>query len=67
MANILSKGVITVDLDKCTGCGVCVKVCPMNIYEMKNGKTSVKPGAEDDCIQCHACEVNCPVKAITIG
>ena len=57
---------IKVDMDKCVGCGTCVKVCPMNIYELKGKKTHVKDGAEKDCIQCHACEANCPVKCITI-
>lgn len=25
---------ITVDTDKCTGCGLCVEACPKDIFEM---------------------------------
>ncbi len=25
---------ITIDTDKCTGCGDCIKVCPANVLEM---------------------------------
>ncbi|TKJ17881.1 4Fe-4S ferredoxin [Candidatus Woesearchaeota archaeon B3_Woes] len=54
----------TIDYKKCTNCGTCIEVCPVDVYEKKGDKTVVaKP---DDCIGCKACEVQCPEKAITV-
>ena len=55
---------IKIDLDKCTGCGTCVDVCPVTVYELKNGKSiAVKV---DECLVCRACETQCPANAIEI-
>ena len=29
---------VNVDVDKCIGCGECVDVCPVEVYEIKDGK-----------------------------
>ncbi|MDO8647090.1 MAG: 4Fe-4S binding protein [Candidatus Diapherotrites archaeon] len=55
---------VKVDAKKCDGCGTCVNVCPVNVYELKSKKAV--PVREKDCIECRACEVSCPKKAITI-
>lgn len=57
---------VKVDLSKCTGSGQCVQVCPVNLFELKEGKNHLFKEREDECLLCHACEVNCPAKAITI-
>ena len=28
---------VSVDNDKCVGCGECVDVCPVEVYEIKDG------------------------------
>ena len=33
---------VTVDADKCVGCGECVDVCPVEVYEMTDGKSCVE-------------------------
>jgi NAD-dependent dihydropyrimidine dehydrogenase PreA subunit len=53
---------IEVDYHKCTGVGQCVTVCPSNVYEIVDGKTTC-PNI-DDCIQCCACQEACPTGAI---
>ena len=57
---------ITIDEKKCTGCGTCVDVCPMNVFEMDADKKKavVKRGGE--CIACRSCEVQCPAGAIKV-
>ena len=55
---------IRIDLDKCTGCGVCVSVCPLSVYVMDSGKT--KPVKANECVVCRACENMCPEEAVTV-
>lgn len=53
-----------IDSKKCTGCGTCVDVCPVDVFVKKGDKSVVKkPG---DCIGCRACEVQCPETAIKV-
>jgi MinD superfamily P-loop ATPase len=46
--------------DKCTLCGKCVRVCPLENIHIEDGK--VKWGG--DCEQCMACIQWCPAEAI---
>ena len=53
-----------IDYAKCKTHKVCVEVCPMEVFEEKDGKVVVaKP---DECIGCKACEVQCPESAIVV-
>ena len=53
-----------VDKSKCVGCGECVEVCPVDVYEMEDGKSV--PVNSDECIGCQSCVEVCPGNAITI-
>jgi NAD-dependent dihydropyrimidine dehydrogenase PreA subunit len=53
---------IEIDYDKCGGGADCVDVCPSEVYELVDGK-STAPNIED-CIQCCSCVDACPVDAI---
>jgi protein-S-isoprenylcysteine O-methyltransferase Ste14/ferredoxin len=63
---------VAVDWDICEGCGICLKVCPQQLYEWvetSGHPTSEKkafPARELDCVQCYKCETKCPVQAIRI-
>jgi len=63
---------VAVDWDICEGHGICIEVCPVQLYEWRETPghpTSEKkafPAREDECIQCLACETQCPVQAIKI-
>jgi len=51
---------VSVDQDKCIGCGACVATCP-DSFELKDGKAQAK--GESDCAKAAA--AGCPVGAIT--
>jgi NAD-dependent dihydropyrimidine dehydrogenase PreA subunit len=53
-----------VDEDKCEGCGECVDVCPVEVFEMQNGKSI--PVNADECLGCESCVEVCEAGAITI-
>ena len=46
--------------ENCTGCGICLKLCPVENIEMTDGKPSFK----NNCEQCLSCIHYCPQKAI---
>ena len=62
---------VKVDWSKCNGDGVCVEICPVNVFELKklpeypDTQKSV-PVREGDCIACMACVTSCPTQAITV-
>ncbi|MCL2479620.1 MAG: EFR1 family ferrodoxin [Treponema sp.] len=49
--------------DKCDGCGICQKVCPVAGIVMKNDK----PQFTKKCEHCQGCIQWCPQKAILFG
>jgi NAD-dependent dihydropyrimidine dehydrogenase PreA subunit len=53
-----------VDPEKCEGCGECVDICPMEVFEMQNEK-SVAVNA-DACEGCESCVETCEPGAITL-
>ena len=53
---------IQIDLDKCTGCGNCVPVCPFGLLEIVDDKVQLKEG----CTLCGACQEACDYEAISI-
>ncbi len=58
------KPLVTVDKDKCDGCGLCVEVCPTSVFELKNGKAEVVD--QSKCMLCYGCMPLCPREAIKV-
>jgi len=50
--------------DKCTMCGSCVEVCPVEAINEGDPKYIIDP---ELCIDCGACQPECPVEAIDPG
>ncbi len=49
--------------EKCNGCGLCSKVCPVNNIKIENGK----PAWGHKCEQCLGCIHLCPEESIQFG
>ncbi len=56
--------VVTIDDDKCEGCEECVDVCPVEVFEMVDEKSSAVNA--DECLGCESCVEVCEPSAITI-
>ena len=59
-------GVSTLSLDseKCIGCGLCTDVCPHRLLVVEKSKAALKD--RDMCMECGACAKNCPASAILV-
>ncbi|MCK4226236.1 4Fe-4S binding protein [candidate division WOR-3 bacterium] len=49
---------VEVNTKWCKGCGICVDVCPKDVFELKNNLVRVK--SPEACIGCSICETRCP-------
>ena len=61
------KNVVTLKLSdplRCTGCGMCVNVCPHNVFKIENRKAVIIN--RDACMECGACKKNCPCGIIGV-
>jgi ferredoxin len=52
-----------VDPELCTGCGICVTICPMEAIKLVDDISKIK---HKRCIGCGNCVVKCPVDAISL-
>ena len=60
------KNVVTLEMNtqKCTGCGMCLTVCPHNVFKINGKKAAIAD--RDACMECGACSRNCPAEAINV-
>jgi len=61
---MLGEVTTKIDESKCTGCGLCVKVCPADTLTMVDGKAKVTGNRS---LGCEHCVAVCPVDAVTVG
>ncbi|HDL19380.1 MAG TPA: 4Fe-4S dicluster domain-containing protein [Bacteroidetes bacterium] len=48
----------------CIDCLMCSTVCPHAVFERNNGVVQmIRP---QNCMECGACQLNCPTNAITV-
>ena len=55
---------VTVDKEKCDADEECVEVCPVDVFEMVDGKAD--PVNADECLGCESCVEVCEAEAITV-
>jgi NAD-dependent dihydropyrimidine dehydrogenase PreA subunit len=55
-----------VSAERCTGCNLCVRVCPTNVFE-ENGTGVPVVARQEDCQTCYQCEVYCPSDALFVA
>jgi len=55
---------ITVDVDKCNGDGECVDICPVEVFELQDGKAVAVN--EEECLGCESCVEVCETGALTV-
>ena len=54
---------VIIDKGKCTGCGVCVTICPYRAIELVEEKAEY---ILDDCFLCGHCQAACPSDAVSL-
>ncbi len=54
---------VIVDKGKCTGCGTCVSICPVEALKIVDNHCVV---SEADCADCGTCVDECPDKALKL-
>ena len=52
---------VWVDVERCTGCGVCAELCHLQAFSVKDGVAYVD---EETCDGCLECVDRCPEEAI---
>lgn len=66
------KGAIAVNTERCKGCRLCVKACPLGILELadkmvnRRGYRYVEQVKPDACTGCTSCAIVCPDACITV-
>ncbi len=56
---------ISINTEKCIGCGDCVEVCPQQAFTLGDDGKSVQAFPER-CMECGACRLNCRSEAISL-
>ena len=63
MTHANNRPIPIIDLQKCDGCGLCVRACPTNALDLQNGKAFIANSLA--CEYSGLCEAVCPTQAIS--
>jgi len=55
---------LTIELDRCDGCGACVEVCPERAIQLVGGLAQIN---SELCTECEVCVPACPAGAIRVA
>jgi 2-oxoglutarate ferredoxin oxidoreductase subunit delta len=50
----------------CRDCGLCVEICPTDVFEEDGPKRLARVVRQDDCIGCTSCVYLCPSRCLTV-
>ncbi len=52
--------------DRCTGCNICVRICPTDVF---SARPAAQPAIarQSDCQTCFMCELYCPADALYVA
>ncbi len=64
MKHLKNVATLKLDVEKCTGCSLCVAVCPHGVFALVDKKAHIIN--LDACMECGACALNCPVNALSV-
>jgi len=61
-------GIRRIDPEPCTGCGICVELCPMDVIRLNSSAGTPRAVIQylRDCQSCALCESGCPEGAIWV-
>ncbi len=63
MADISSRGTITIATESCKGCDLCIPACPPKVLSMSEDVNAMGfryPKLRPGCTGCGACALVCP-------
>lgn len=55
-----------IDKEKCVACGVCIAICPMQIFAPPQEGQQPEVRFPEECWHCLCCEADCKQKALKV-
>jgi 2-oxoglutarate ferredoxin oxidoreductase subunit delta len=67
--NVLTRGTVVIDVERCKGCELCIPACPPEVLSMSDDLNHLGyryPQLHPGCTGCQACQVICPDWVFTV-